>query len=127
MKKVKKKFAQFSFPGTFFNESTVEEVDTFNARAIDWPKNAFAVWFFSRTDVVDEDGNEFAGKPVQEPMMFYHPDCEVYNLAQVREGVESGEFTDILLSNMECNGWSHIVKVPGGGCQPYNMETDKVL
>ena len=89
----------------------------------DWPNRAYAYKLYQQDIVTDTgtgkvyrcDRTEVDGK------LYYHPDSKVETLEQVRNNPNA---TEILIRNMECNGWDSIVWTRYGNWpQPFDKET----
>jgi hypothetical protein len=50
-----------------------------------------------------------------------YPGGTLFNADDIRQMNADGRY-DILLSNMECNGWARVVRHRGGGFQPYSLD-----
>jgi hypothetical protein len=105
MNKVTKHYVQFLSPGTFVGESWNEGITEQDPNAIAFPDRAYAFRMFVREDVIDR-GETYTGKPTQVGPVYFHPESVVESLDQVRRNPMA---TKTLVSNMEGNGWSHIV------------------
>lgn len=116
----------FSAPGSFVaNQWTVEVAGNFEADNFDgWPDNAYAFTLHERLDIVDGD-SVFRGDPKQIGPTYYHPDSKVEDYEAVSKNPTA---TEILLSNMRYNGWSHIVWSRWGNWpQPFDPDESIVL
>ena len=108
---MKSHFVTFESPGTFFHERTEKPIDSWDidkasemAHGIVERHNStpFAFFFTTRERKEDElDSREIA----QSGRYFLGGD--VLNLKQVK-GLKDSDYS-ILISNMECNGWSKVV------------------
>jgi len=106
MKKKRIYYVKFYSPGSFFaNDWVVEYDDIPDPAKIEWPGNAYSFTVHNRLDVFEGD-EVFTGKPEQIGPWYYHPNSKIETLDEVRNNPNA---TDILIGNMECNQWSHIV------------------
>lgn len=124
MKKVLKKWIKFYRPGTLFSEDWNVEVDEHPAlEDIEWPESAYLARMCQREDVVEGD-TEFKGKLEYVGKSIFHPNSQVMAFEDVKNDSRA---TDILVSNMKCNKWSHVVWSRWGNCpQPFDPEKDVV-
>jgi hypothetical protein len=117
-------YARFWSPGSFVAEDWTKPISTPDPRKVEWPDRAYAFSIHKREDVVDGD-KRYKGKPEQIGPLYYHPDSKVESLAEVRKNRKA---TDILISNMECNGWKQMVWTRWGNWpQPFEPERMEVL
>ncbi len=116
-----KTYVEFFYPGSFVSEPSVQEVGNREA-AITLPERAYAYRFFSRSEV-EQYGEMLRGQPkYYSPTTFYG---EAMTLEEVKALTPSSDYR-ILVSNMECNGWSRVVRTKFGQFLPLNSE-DVVL
>lgn len=121
---MKVKYVRFDYPGTFVDESSMTKRTTDDPEQIEVPKGAFAFRFCERTEV-EADGETLLGEWQYDDRTFYAPGSRIVTLAEVKAGAIEGD-CNILISNMECNGWDRIVQTNRGNCKPY-QENDYVL
>lgn len=120
VEKVTVTYVEFLFPGSFVSESSCKEVSN-RDKPKRIPKGAFAYSFYDREKtIVGEE--EFWGDRKNRSGTFY-PEAEIFNLKQIKENFPD---STILISNMECNKWKHIVKTRRGNFQPFEKE-DRVV
>lgn len=123
MKKVTKYFVEFFSPGSFFAESWTLPVNSKNPYDVKWDKNAYMFRLSEREDVIDGD-KVYQGKSIAIGGSYYHPDSRVENLEQVKRNPKS---TDILIRNMEGNGWKALVWSRWGNYPQHFAKGDVVL
>lgn len=116
-----KHYVEFFYPGSFVPESSIQEVID-RAVPVEVPKGAYGFHHFSREEI-EQAGELLMGKPKDyDPMTYYG---EILTLEQV-QALEPARNYNILVSNMECNGWNQVVRTVCGNFQPLN-EGDKVV
>lgn len=124
MKKEIKRWVRFWMPGAFFGESRDVDLPIYTEpSAVKWPDDAYAFTLHERTEIVDDDGARYLGKPQQLGPMFFHPDSQVMTLAEVELDPRA---TKILLDNMRVNGWDRIVWSRWGNW-PQQFDPEKCL
>lgn len=114
-----KHYIEYSFPGSFMSNHKVEELQARIAPDV-LPENCFAYQFFDRTEVT-EDGETLTGPRKNTSPMYYLG--ETLTLEDVK--ALPGD-TQILQSNMRCNGWDTVVRTVCGNFQPLR-EGDVVI
>lgn len=99
----------------------------FNSReeitSADWPNGAYAYKLYQQDIVTDTGtGKVYRGDRTEvDGKLHYHTDSKVETLEQVRNNPNA---TEILISNMECNGWDSIIWTRyGNWSQPFDKET----
>lgn len=124
-------FLTFFYAGTFVANTTSESVAAINKAEIDWPEGSYCCEFSQRDDLVicDElDGAKdkvFKGETVHVGKRLYHPGSTVTTFEEAKA---HPNVTPVLLINMECNGWTHMVwNRYGRWPQPFDPENDEVL
>lgn len=115
-----KHYVEFSFPGEFFSEYTVQEVAERNPELVKVPEGVFAYRFFDRSEAI-VDGETIVGDRKNFSPLTYLGTA--YTLEEVK--AQFPECTP-LISNMECNGWNRVVKTRRGNWQPLE-EGDTVI
>lgn len=124
MKKQTIFFVQFFAPGAIVAESWTHNIPCPDQKQIKWPDHAYCCRIYQREDVVDGK-NVYRGEPKKIGPLWFHPDSKVETLAEVRK---NGKATSTLISNMEINGWTHIVWSRWGNWpQPFDAKKDRVL
>lgn len=116
---MKKTYVEFYFAGSFMSEISVHEVENRN-RPIDIPPNAFGYSFYDREETVI-DGEKLTGAIKNRSPMTYFG--QAMTLDEVKRNVPN---SNILISNMQCNGWDKVVRTKLGNFQPL-QENDVVL
>lgn len=124
MHKKLKRFVVFWAPGLFFGEARTQDVESADPLAVEWPDDAYAFTMHEREDVVDGE-KIYEGEPVQVGPMYYHPDSKIETLEEVKRNPNKGA---ALVSNMENNGWDHIIWTRWGNWpQPFKEGKSVVL
>lgn len=108
-----KTYVEFFYPGSFVSEMSEREV-LGRSLPVTLPERAFAYRFFSRNEVVQVDEVLRGEKKDYGPTTYYG---EEMTLEQVKALPGSHH---ILVSNMECNGWSRVVRTIYGQFMPLN-------
>lgn len=111
-------YVEFGYPGSFFSETGERKVKTRKGK-ITIPENAFGYRYFDREETKIK-GETLRGKDKNYSHWTYKG--KEMSLADVKR--EMGD-KNILISNMENNGYTRIVSV-FGRCFPLNKE-DVVL
>lgn len=126
MKKITRHWAHFFHPGVFVSEySTRDLPEETRPELIEWPNSAYAMQLWRRTDIVDDDDQEYLGKPEKVGKLCYHPDSKVESVEEVRGNPNA---TPTLVRNMECNQWEYVVWSRNGDWpQPFDPEKCTVL
>ncbi len=114
-----KHYVTFYYPGILMNE---EETRLISSRRdkIEIPKGSFGYRFFDRTET-ELDGETLKGKPKNHSGIHYLG--KKMSLAEVKKELPAEK---ILISNMECNGYKHVVKTIRGNFQPLERR-DKII
>jgi len=89
----------------------------------DWPNGAYAYKLYQQDSVMDAGkGKAYRGDRTEvDGKVHYHPDSKVETIEQVRNNPKASE---ILISNIERNGWDSIVWTRYGNWpQPFDKET----
>lgn len=125
---VQKTYVEILYPGSFFPEEDVIVVNKRDPKKISskYP-TAFSFQFYdlvSKEIEVDGEKQQVSGKKKNISPKYY-PDGELYTANQLRK-IDAKEY-DILISNMECNGWKHVVKTRRGNFQPFEQGKDELL
>lgn len=125
MKKQTVYWVRFFAPGSFVaNEWTKDYDEQPRPNDIEWPDNAYAFTVHKRVDALDGD-DTYKGKPEQIGPIYYHPESKVETLEEVRHNPNA---TDILIQNMERNGWAEIIWTRWGNWpQEYDATKHQVL
>ncbi|MEK6915515.1 MAG: hypothetical protein AABW89_03165 [Nanoarchaeota archaeon] len=114
-KETLKHYVEFLYPGSFFNESSTQEVEARDPSVVQTPREAFGYAFFDRQEYVAQDGEVLVGRPRNRSGMHYFG--KLMSLAEVKREVPN---SDILQSNMKSNGLKRVVKTRRGNFQPFN-------
>jgi hypothetical protein len=123
-----KLYARYLTPGIIMSEESVKEVEGVSDAIAMAPGNAFCFQTFRLPEVDFEyDAKRFVVKPIpQEESDRYYLGGEVFTIEQVRAQIDRLDQTGALLSNMESNGWSKVIKCRTGNFQPLE-EGDQVV
>ena len=119
-------FVEVLYPGSFYPEESVHKVKARNPNAIaeKYPK-AFCFQFYDvvqKRIVVDGEEQLVSGKRKNKSGRYY-PDAALFTVAGLKR--LPGDYS-ILISNMEGNGWSRVVRTRCGNFQPFE-EGDHIL
>ena len=124
MKKVKKYYVRFYYPGVIVAETSDKDVDNPDPYNVKWPQNAYCFEMYMREDIIDGK-DTYRGKAEQVGPMYYHPDSKVESLAEVKKNRPTAT---TLIANMECNKWNKIIWTRWESWpQPYNSKEIRVL
>lgn len=115
-----KHYVEFFYPGSFFPETRVREIQDRTSPATNVPEGAYGWRVFSQ-ETITMGGETLTGKPKDYGPMVYFG--EIMTLEDVR--ALGGDYR-ILISNMEINGWDRVVRTVRGNFQPLN-DGDVVL
>ncbi len=109
----------------FFTETGTAQCDRHVTDALfTIPPYAFAFRFFDLPKAPDL-GPDYVVTPRRQNVSGkYYPGGTVFNQEEVAYYFPEEK---ILLSNMQGNGYSHVVKHRGGGFQPFNPDEDVVI
>ncbi|HTP77736.1 MAG TPA: hypothetical protein VMJ73_12235 [Rhizomicrobium sp.] len=114
---MEKHYVTFLSPGTFVAEDNVEEIDSWDvnkaverAKSITQRYNARPYAFYFTTRSRGED--EFEPKQAARSATYYLPHCKVETVEDVR--IRNDPKEEILLRNMENNGFNKIVTTTEG-------------
>jgi hypothetical protein len=124
MKRQTVRVAQFWSPGVIVAEAWSKEVASLDPYAVEWPDSAYAFTLHEREDVVEGE-TRYTGKGHQVGPIYYHPDSKIESLEEVERNPKASA---ILVSNMRCNNWSHVVWTRWGNWpQPFDAKLHAVL
>ena len=118
MNHVRKTYIEFLYPGSFFSESSTQEVKTRDVSKVKVPKNAFGFKFFDILSVVvDTDGKKvkLTSERINVSPKHYYGG-KLYTVAELKR-----EFPNerILISNIEGNGYPKAIRCRTGNWQPF--------
>lgn len=125
-------YAEFMFPGSFFSETETRVVESRNPLDFAWPlqgdKPAFAVRFYDvvKTQVPDPvtgESQEVASGRTRWSEGVVYRGGKILTLPEVRRLNKqlSGKY-DILVSNMEGNGYGRVIQTVFGNFQPFTSK-----
>jgi hypothetical protein len=126
---IEKDFVTFLSPGTFFNEETTKEIDSWDVdKAIKMSKNIterydatpYAFYFTTR----GRNDFDLDSKRIAESQMYYLGG-EVKTLKQIE--LECNPENDILLQNMRGNGWKKVIINSGNWKGTHPLRDDDVV
>ena len=114
-----KTYVELIFHSIIFSETSVEEVSSRDPQAIlenKKTKNAFGFRFFdqSRKDVELDGKTSTVHGEKRNVSPWYYPGGQIFTLADVKKLTPKKDY-EILISNMEGNGYSHVCKTRHGG------------
>ena len=112
-------YVEILYPGSFYPEESVLKVKTRAPEEIarKYPK-AFAFRFYDLTQkevTVDGQKRTVSGQEKNKTGRYY-PEAQLFTVAGLK--ALPGDY-EILISNMECNGWKHVVQTRRGNFQPF--------
>lgn len=116
---------RFYAPGSFTTNEWIRMEDSMpKPDEVAFPDKAYAFTLHQREDII-EGGKVYQGAAEQVGLMYYHPSSKVETLAQAELNPNA---TSILLSNMRCNRWDHIVWSRWGNWpQPFDAAKMQVV
>lgn len=95
----------FYMPGVIEAETSRKYFDNLpNPEEIEFPEHAYAFEIYQREDII-KDGKTYEGDTEQIGKTYYHPDSKITNLEETKMHPD----TDILIRNMEYNGWDKVI------------------
>ncbi len=117
-------YGESFYPGLLFTEESARKVKRRDPNRIRPKENCFMFRFFDR-----EEG-EMGGKKVSSEAFNYSPKYfvagKVFSLADVKDGKLGGD-VKILITNMEVNHHSHVIKTQIGNIQEIEKKDFVVL
>ncbi len=117
-----KHYVRFFIPGSFFPESTTQEVRERTPEAAKpWPDCAFAFQFFSQEQMEGESG-VLVG-PETDKSGRYYIDARKMTAEEIEKEVPESR---MLVANMRGNGWQYVVKCRTGNFQPLE-DRDRIV
>jgi len=122
-----KTYVEVMYPGILFSESDIQEVDYRDPDAIAKKyKNAFGFRFFDqeRTQVKVGSKTQTVSGERKNESKFYYPGGKTFTTAEVKKLKGDHE---ILISNMEGNGYAKVVRTRMGNFQPFDSKTDEII
>ena len=115
-------WVEYRFPGTLFSETSTKQLngpDLASEAHKNFPRNAFGFQLFDvrvRKGKL-EDGEKITQRDRINKDTMYFPGGKVYSVNDIK--ALSGDHR-VLISNMEGNGWTHVVKTCQGNWQPFD-------
>lgn len=117
-----RRYVEFLYAGSFTADYRTEEVGHADPALIEVPDGAYAFRFFDIREI-DDGGTVLRSDRLNKSMTFY-PDGVLATVEQAREMPNS----QILVSNMEGNGWPAVVFSRYGNFpQPFNPAKDLII
>ena len=117
-----KHYVEYLYPGIIVSETSVSEIPERDVSKVNISDRCFGFRFFDRTVTV-VDGELLTGD--RKNVSGWHYQGEKMTLEQVKATNGNDGKYDILISNMECNGWSTVVKTKFGQFMP--LESDDTV
>lgn len=102
-----KHYVEYIYAGSFVSETGTEEIPS-RDQSITLPKGAYAYRIFDREEI-EQSGEILKGSPKNYGPR--HIKGDVYDLERVKREVSDNQ---ILLSNMQSNGWPNVIKCRQG-------------
>lgn len=118
-----KHYVEYLYPGIFVSETSVSEISERDVSKVEISDNCFGFRFFDRTVTV-VDGEPLFGD--RKNVSGWHYQGEKMTIEQVKATFGNDSKYNILISNMENNGYTAVVKTKFGQFMPLNGE-DKVI
>lgn len=115
-----KTFVRIYYPGSFFAETEVREVNHRDPRKMEVPSAAFAFQFEDARVGPDPDGVEITGKPFNESGRFY-PDGEVIHV----DDLIGDEYLTLRANLSSLGGYG--VRTRRGNWHPFRVGVDAVI
>lgn len=107
-------YVEFFYPGIILAETEERRIDKRDPKLVTLPDGAFAYRFFDRTEV-KENGELLVGS--KKNFSTYTFFGKLYTLEEVKEQFPECE---TLIRNMECNGYTKVVKTRLDNWQPFH-------
>ena len=126
MNKKIKCYIRFYSPGSFTANTEDQSCDSLLplAEMVAWPERAYAFTLHQREDIINDE-KTYRGEDEQIDPIYYHPDSQVTTLEETKNHRNA---TEILISNMEMNGWDAVVWTRWGNWpQPFDSTKHKVI
>jgi len=123
---VTKTYVEYMYPGSFMSEYESHVAENRDPKKLNVPKSAFGFKFYDQTSKkIKIDGKEqTAWGARKKESGIYYPSGQVFT-AETLRALKDGQAYDILIYNMECNGWKQVVRTRRGNFQP--LETNDVI
>lgn len=112
-----KHYVEFTYPGSFFSETSSKQVDSHDPASITLPKGAYAFRFYDLEEI-ELNGETLTGEPKNYSPRYIKG--EKVTLEQAKRNLPT---THTLVSNMEGNHWDYVVKCAQGHIPPQEGET----
>lgn len=123
-----KTYVEIMYPGTLFSESEIKEVNSGRDpyAVAHEHKNAFGFRFFDqeRTQVKVGSKTQVVSGERKNDSKFYYPGGQTFTVEEVKRLKGDHE---ILISNMEGNGYKKVVRTRRGNFQPFDSKTDEII
>jgi hypothetical protein len=103
-----KNFAEYLYANIMVDDSSVQEIDSFDAQAAlkAMPKRAYGFRLFQRRFTPDEDETVMKSDRLNETGIHY-PDGQYWTLAKVKKEMPD---ESTLIRNMESNHWPRVIR-----------------
>lgn len=123
-------FIEFFYPGSLFSESSDRQVKN-RDKPKRIPKNAYSYRFYDKVKITIEGEDAWTKDEVfwRKAKNFsgqHFIDGEKFTLVQLKKKYGKDDNYAILISNMKCNRWKHVVKCKTGNWQPFE-KGDKIV
>lgn len=116
-----KHYVEFLYPGIFTSESSSKQVEKRDSNLIEIPEGSFGFRFYDIEEFTTESGKILKGE-IENYSGWYYKGQKM-SLEDVKIQMPEKE---ILISNMEINGWDYIVFTKYGQAFPLNIN-DSVI
>ena len=119
-------FVELLYPGSFYPEEEESFVTERNPEEIaaKYPR-CFSFQFYDQVvkDVKVDGEKRTVRGPKRNVSPKYFPGASLFTAAELKK--LNGDYS-ILISNMECNGWQHVVKCRTGNFQPFEKDCELI-
>lgn len=118
-----KHYVEYLYPGIIVSETSVSEIPERDVKKVELPDGSFGFRFFDRTVTV-VDGETLTGD--RKNVSGWHYQGEKMTIEQVKATFGNDGKHRILISNMENNGYTAVVKTRFGQFLPLN-DNDTII
>jgi hypothetical protein len=108
-------YVEFYYPGIMVDEASVKVVNHRDSKKVNVPSGSFGFRFFDVKSTEEGDVKMESDRLNLSPMYYYGG--RIMTLDDVRREMPNDR---ILISNMESNGWSRVIKCRTGNFKPFD-------
>lgn len=112
---VKKTYVEFSFCGVVVDNVSSLEVETRDVESLQVPDGAFGFQFFDLLSTMVGNDELVSSRLNKSPMHYYGG--RIMTIDEVRAEMPEEQ---ILIFNMECNGYDRVIQCRYGNFKPFN-------